>query len=199
MYKLVGSPKTRAFRVVWMFEELGLEYELVPAFPRSEDISALNPSGKVPALMVENDVIIDSVAIIQFLADRHEKLTYKAGTIERAKQDSFLHFANDELDGTCWVAAKHSFILPEELRVPKVKDTCRWDWNRAMKVFEKRLGDNEFVMGDVFTVPDIVIGQVAGWAISSKFDWPEGKVTDYFNRVRDRPAFKRAMDTRENT
>lgn len=199
MYKLVGSPKTRAFRVLWMFEELGVEYDIVPAGTRSEEILSVNPSGKVPALVVGDEVIIDSVAIIQFLADKHDKLTFKAGTIKRAKQDSFLHFANDELDGTCWTAAKHAFAIPEELRVPDVRRACEWDWNRSMGVFETRLGNNEFVMGGHFTVPDMVICHVAGWAKISGFDWPEGKVTDYFKRVRARPAFKKATEIRKST
>ncbi len=197
MYKLVGSAKTRALRVVWMMEELGLDYEHVVAFPQDDKIKAHNPGGKVPALIVGENVIVDSVAIIQYLADKHQKFTFTAGTIERAKQDSFLHFANDELDGTCWVAAKHSFVLPEELRVADVKNACKWDWDRAMKTFEQRLGDNQYVMGDEFTVPDILITHVAGWAKASKFDWPEGNVTDYFNRVRSRPAFMKAMDIRK--
>lgn len=35
MYKVIGSPKTRAFRVFWMLEELGVDYEIDPAMPRS--------------------------------------------------------------------------------------------------------------------------------------------------------------------
>lgn len=199
MYKLVGSPKTRAFRVLWMFEELGVEYELVSAFPQDENIRVLNPGGKVPALQIGEDTIIDSVAIIQYLADKHERFTFEAGTIERAKQDSFLHFANDEMDGTCWVAAKHTFARPEELRVIDVLRACKWDWERAMKTLETRLGDNEFVMGDKFTVPDIVICHVAGWAKISGFDLPGGKVGDYFKRVRSRPAFVKATQIRKNS
>ena len=50
MYKLIGSPKTRAIRVLWMLEELGADYEIDPATPHSETVFAINPSGKVPAL-----------------------------------------------------------------------------------------------------------------------------------------------------
>ncbi len=199
MYKLVGSPKTRGFRVLWMLEEVGAEYEVLPALPRSDEISALNPGGKVPALVVGDDVIIDSSAIIQYLADVHGKFTFPTGTIERAKQDSFLHFANDELDGTCWVAAKHSFVLPEELRLPDAKKACEWDWARALDTLEKRLGENEFVTGEKFTVPDITIAHVAKWAKSAGFEWKKGIVSDYFNRLHSRPAFKRAWEIRENS
>ncbi len=199
MYKLIGSPKSRTFRVIWMFEELGLDYEIVNAGPRTEEIIRYNPSGKVPALLVDDEVIIDSSAIIQYLADRHGQHTYSAGTIERARQDSFLHFANDDLDGACWVIAKHTFILPKELRVREVVNACKWDWDRAMVILEKRLGDNQYVMGEKFTVPDIVIAHVAGWAKSSDLAWPDNKVGEYFSRVRSRPAFKKAWEIRENS
>ena len=123
MYTLIGSPATRAFRVVWCLEELGLDYEIVPAAPGGDDIKKVNPSGKVPALKVGDDIIIDSVAICQFLADKHAKkqgsLTFPAGTIERAKMDSFTHLAVDEFDHACWVWAKHDWIYPEGLKAEK--------------------------------------------------------------------------------
>lgn len=199
MYKLIGSPKTRALRVMWMFEELGVDYEMITASPRSAEITALNPSGKVPALLVGDEVILDSSAIIQYLADTHGKFTFPTGTIERARQDSFLHFANDELDATCWMLAKHTFVLPEELRIKDVLNGCKWDWDRAMTSLEIRLGDNQYVMGDQFTVPDLIIGHVAGWAKAVGFNWPDNKLSEYFERVRARPAFKRAWALRDSS
>ena len=127
MYQLIGSPRTRAIRVIWMFEEIGVDYELVPAGPHTGDVNALNPSGKVPVLKVDGTAIIDSVAICQFLADRHGKFTYPAGTIERALQDSWTHFAIDEIDGALWVNAKHGFILPEELRSETAQKASKHD------------------------------------------------------------------------
>ena len=117
MYKLIGSPKTRAFRVLWMLEELSVDYEIDPATPHSENMLAANPSGKVPALAVDGEVIIDSTAICQFLADRHDKLTFPAGTIERGLQDSWTHFVLDDVDSVLWFNGKNTFVLPEELEV----------------------------------------------------------------------------------
>jgi hypothetical protein len=84
MYTLIGSPKSRGFRVMWMLEEAGQDYEVVAAAAGSEEARNYNPSGKIPALVVDDKVIIDSVAICQFIADRHKVCTYEAGTIERA-------------------------------------------------------------------------------------------------------------------
>jgi len=191
-------------------EELGLEqgkdYEIVPAAPGGDDIKKINPSGKVPALVVKNDsddddVIIDSVAICQYLADKHAKkqgsLTFPAGTIERAKMDSFIHLAVDEFDHACWVWAKHDWIYPEELKAENVKPACAHEFAKAMQHLEERLSDNKYVMGDTFTIPDILFGQCAGWAESMcKFEIPDGKVADYFKRVRRRKGFIKAMRIR---
>jgi glutathione S-transferase len=193
-YTVIGSPKTRAMRVIWMLEELGLDYQIQPEAPRSETVSRWNPSGKIPLLKTGDDVLIDSVAIVTYLADRHNSLTMKAGTVPRAIQDSFTQFCVDEIEGALWTAAKNSFIHPEALRVPEIKRVCKAEFDRAMETLAIRLGDNEYVMGGAFTVPDLLLGHCAGWAQSAKFDLPGGVVGAYFERVRARPALKAAME-----
>jgi glutathione S-transferase len=193
MYTLIGHPRSRAMRIMWMLEELGEPYEYDPAPPHSPAILAVNPSGKIPALKVDDTVLTDSVAILTFLADRHGKLTFPAGTLERARQDAFTQFCIDEIEGALWTAGKHSFVLPEEMRVPAIKATCRFEFDRAMRTLETRLGDNEFVMGGAFTIPDLLFGHAAGWAESAKFDLPGGKAGAYFARLRARPALAAAM------
>lgn len=193
MYTVIGSARTRAMRVYWMMEELGLEYEINLAPPRSEDVQALNPSGKVPCLLVDGEAIIDSVAIVQFLADKHGDLTYPAGTTERARQDSFTQFCVDEIEGALWMAAKNTFIHPENMRVPAIKETARYEFANAMKTLETRLGDRKFVMGDRFTVPDLLFGHCASWAKAARFDLPGGPVGAYFKRLTGREAYKRAI------
>lgn len=193
MYTVIGHPNSRAGRVTWALEEMGLEWTLTPAAPQSDEIRAVNPGGKIPALRVDDTVIIDSVAIITFLADRHGALTAPAGTTARGQQDSFTQFACDEMDASLWTAAKSRFALPEEQRVPAIKDTAIWEWQRACRTLETRLGDRTFVMGDELTLPDIVIGHCAGWANAAKFGWPDGPVGAYFDRLTSRPARKRAF------
>ncbi|MCB1384851.1 MAG: glutathione S-transferase family protein [Nitratireductor sp.] len=196
MYTLIGNPKNRAFRVLWMLEELGVDYDLIPASPRSEELAAVNPSAKSPVLKVGDDHIIDSAAILQYLADKHGRFTAAAGTIERAHQDSMLFFALDELDATLWQAAKHKFILPEELRTDAVRPALEHDFHNAMRVLETRLGDRTYATGDEFTVPDIVIGHCSGWAINARFGWPDGPLKAYSKRLRERPAYMRAHEIR---
>lgn len=198
MYKLIGTPKTRAFRVLWMLEELGVDYEVDPASPRSETMLAINPSGKVPALQADGEVIIDSTAIIQFLADRHGKFTFSAGSIARAQQDSWTHFALDDVDSVLWFNAKNTFVLPEELRSDTARKACRYEFDKAVAVLEKRLGDKAHAMGDDFTVPDLILGHCAGWAVNGA-GWTiaSKSAAAYFERVRSRPACVRALEIRE--
>ena len=197
MYKLYGSLTSRSFRVMWMLEELDLDYEHIATGPRTEEIYAFNPSGKVPVLLTDDEVITDSSAILQYLADTHNQFTFATGTIERAKQDSFLHFANDEMDSVCWAMAKHKFVLPKELRVSEVIKACEYDWNNAMNTLAKRLGENQFVMGDQFTVPDIVITHVIGWAKLYDFETPDSNLLEYFERNRSRPAYQKVAALRK--
>ena len=193
MYTVVGSPRSRAMRALWMLEELEQPYRHVPAAPRSPDALAHNPAGKVPVLLVEGEPFTDSVAIVQFLADRHGALTAPAGTLARLRQDGLTQFCVDEIEGALWTVGKHSFVLPDERRVPAVKETARWEFDRAMAELDRRLGDQPFVTGDAFTVPDLLIGHCAAWAEAAKMTMPEGRVGAYLARLRARPALARAM------
>ncbi len=194
MYKLLGNKKSRGFRVLWALEEMELPYEFVSVSPRSDEVRAYNPSGKIPVFLDGDDVILDSVAIVQYLADKHGKLTYPAGTIERAHQDGFMQFACDEMDGVLWTAARNTFVLPEEKRVAEVKPTLRWEYARSMKILADRLSDREFLMGDEFTVADIVTAHCGTWARNAGFEFDQPVVSDYIDRVISRPAHKRARE-----
>ncbi|KZL29419.1 glutathione S-transferase family protein [Pseudovibrio sp. Ad37] len=194
MYKVIGHPQSRTMRVLWLLEELNLPYEVVPSKPHQEDVYAVNPSGKIPALIVDGETIYDSTAICTYLADKHSSLSFPSGTLDRARQDSFTNFALDEMDSILWMAAKHSFIHPEDQRVPDIKPACRFEWNKSMKLLEKRLGENTWVTGETFTIADIIIGHCAVWAKISKFEWPEGPVSEYFSRALSRPALAKANE-----
>lgn len=197
MYKVVGHPRSRTLRVLWALEELGQDWELLLAKPQDENARAYNVSGKVPSMEVDGQVINDSVAIMTYLADTHGALTYPAGSQERARQDSFTQFACDEVDQPLWTAAKHRFALPKEVRVPQVKETARFEWDRACAILGKRMGERPFVMGDRMTVPDIVLGHCAGWANNAGFDWPEGAVGAYFERMQAHPSLASAREKGE--
>lgn len=191
MLTLIGAKGTRTRRVLWALEELGLDYAHQPHRPRSEEVIRLNPSGKVPVLIDGDTVITDSIAILHYLADRHGALTFPAGTLARARQDSFTFRIVDEIEGPLWTAARHSFILPEEKRVPAIKDSLKWEFAASLARLAADLGDGPFLMGGTMTVPDIVLAHCGGWAGQAGFPVDEPNVTAFLARMRARPAAER--------
>ena len=196
MLTVIGASETRAMRVLWMLEELGLSYEHVPAGPRSEGVIAFNPAGKVPVLIEDSTPIIDSTAILTYLADRHGKMTHPAGTLDRARQDSLTQFVLDEFDAVLWTAARHSFILPKEMRVAGIKNSLRWEFERSQKTLVQRMAEDGFAMAEMMTVPDIILAHCLIWALAAKFPIVEPRLSDYIDRMRARPAYQRAAATR---
>ena len=200
MYTLIGTPKARPFRVLWILEELWLEYEILPlSASDKEAIAEFNPTGKIPALKDGDEVIIDSVAIMQYLADKHGGLTFKAGTIERAKQDSFTQFICDEIDGALWTAARNSFVNPEEKRVEAIRSVLMWEFERSIKALEERLGDKTYLMGDICTVPDLLLSHCFGWARNAGFPMESEVLRAYGKRMVQREGYQRASAVRSVT
>ena len=194
MYKVIGNTNTRTMRVLWAMNEIGLKYEHLKVGAQSAEAQLANVSGKVPSLEANGVNIADSTAIITYLADKYNQLTFPAGTIERAQQDSFTQFILDELDSILWTAARHSFVLPKEMRVIELKDTLHWEFARSLKILESRMGSGPNVMGEEFTIPDIILTHIGGWARVAKFDIPDGKLRDYFRRQIKRPAYISAIN-----
>ncbi|WP_425040578.1 glutathione S-transferase family protein [Primorskyibacter sp. S187A] len=190
MYKVLGGVASRAFRVLWVLEELGADYEFVPAKPRSEAVRAVNPSGKIPVLLDGAHVLTDSSAIMTYLTDKHGVLTFDAGSIERAHQDALLHTILDELDAVLWTAARHSFVLPEDQRVPQIKTSLKAEFVRNLERLVDRV-NGPYLMGDMMTVPDILLTHCCNWAVSAKFPAPPDALSPYLSAMRARPAFKR--------
>ncbi|WP_372801786.1 glutathione S-transferase family protein [Paracoccus seriniphilus] len=194
MYTVIGTSKSRSMRVLWMLEELGQPYKHIKANPHNEDVIEFNPAGKVPVLIDDGTPITDSTAILTYLADRHGDFTYPAGTIDRARQDSLTQFLLDEFDAALWLAARHSFVLPEEKRLGAIKNTLRWEFERSQKTLVHRIGEGEFVMGDRMTVPDLILTHCLTWALSARFPVVEHRLTTYLERMRGRPAYLRAAN-----
>ncbi len=196
MYRVIGTVKSRAFRVLWMLEELGQPYELVQAAPRSDEARQYNPLGKIPALVDGNEVMTDSVAIMTYLADKHGGLTAPSGTPARARQDAMTLWIIDELDASLWINAKHAFILPEKLRVPDLKPVLHKEFTRNADTFAGMLeaAGGEFIMGDHITLPDILAVHCFGWAFGAEFPAIPDTLKDYTKRLRARAQFRAAMD-----
>ncbi len=198
MYKVYGSAASRAARVIWMLEELGEPYEIVAAKPHSAELKAVSETGKIPALVDGDISVFDSAAILVYLADKHGGLTFPVGTPERARLQSVLNFVTDDLEQPLWTAAKHSFILPENLRaLEAVAPALHHEWNGALKTLAKLLGDGPFLMGSKFTIVDIIAGHLGGWAKAMNFPAPDAAVAAYFALVRDRAGWQKVAELRK--
>lgn len=190
MTKVIGHLASRTFRVLWLLEELGLPYEHQPEHSRSEAVTALNPSGKIPVVIEGGTTLTDSTAIMQYFADREGRFTTPAGTIDRARQDGILHQVLDEIDAVLWTAARHSFVLPEEKRVREVKDSLKWEYDRNLaRLMNKMRGT--YLMGDEMTIADIILAHCGTWAFVSKFPTDNETFNTYLKRMRSRDAFRK--------
>ncbi|WP_371170059.1 glutathione S-transferase family protein [Aliiroseovarius sp. 2305UL8-7] len=191
-YTVIGPTITRTFRVLWMLEELGQSYDHLEYAPRSDELRQYNPAGKVPVLLIDDATLTDSTAIMQYLADKHGDMTFPAGTIKRARQDGFTQFILDEIDAILWTAARHTFILPEEKRVPEVKQSLKWEFARSIDELMRRKGDAPFLMGDQMTLPDIIATHCGSWAIAAGFPLENADFRSYSKSLRNRAAYARA-------
>ena len=192
MYHLYGTLRTRTARVLWLLEELQAPCQHHDHGPQTPEVIALNPSGKVPVLTHGTLILTDSTAILTHLADTHAAFTHPPATLERARQDALTHLILDEFDACLWTAARHSFVLPEQHRLPAIKDSLRWEFAQSCTRLAARL-QTPFLTGDTMTIPDIILAHCLLWAIAARFPLSEPALLDYLARMRARPAFRRAL------
>ena len=127
--------------------------------------------------------------------DQHVRICHfqsPTGTLDRARQDSLTQFLLDEFDAALWLAARHSFVLPEEMRLGAIRNTLRWEFERSQKTLIHRIGEADFAMGEKMTVPDFILAHCLTWALSARFPVVEPRLTAFLDRMRHRPAFARA-------
>jgi len=198
MIKVYGYPDTRSLRAVWALEEAGAHYEysrvdLRKGEGRSPQFLSINPGGKVPVLIDGDLVLTESAAICMYVAERFpaSKLT-SHDAADRARVNQWCLFALTELEQPLWTLAKHTFALPEKYRVPAIFDTARWEFVRAAGVLAQGLGDRQFVVGNSFSIADLLLVHTLTWAKSRSIDLGIASLNDYVERISARPALARA-------
>lgn len=188
---IYGRKESRAFRVLWMLEELGLDYEHFSTNPHSEELLKISPKGKIPVAVVGSEVITDSSAILTYLAELNSSFTFQSGTLTRARQDSLTFMLLDELETCVWNAAKHSFVLPPERRINSLKPTLKWEFSRSLSEMVSQLDLEQFMMGEIMTIPDFILTHCLDWARVAKFEEFPEKVLRYYIRMSQRPAYQK--------
>lgn len=200
--KLYHVARTRSVRVLWLLEELGLDYELelMPFDPKalqSKDYLELSPFGKVPVLIDGATTMFESVAIMQYLLDR-----YGDGALQPDEQDpdygrflQWMHFGEATLMGAMANIVMHSYMLPEEERDKRSLARGRSQFHHFATVIDDELSDHEFVVGNEFTAADIAVGYP--FYLAKLFDvFPDDceNLSAWFGRLTDRPAYRKAIE-----
>ena len=203
--KLYGMQQSRSFRCLWALEESGLDYEYVPIKLRTsgdQPDSAQHPSylavniqGKVPTLIDDKMILTESVAILNHIGRKapDSGLIPEGNLKAQAKYDELISFVLAELEQPLWSKGKHTFALPEEHRIPAMLETAKFEFAKAVRTLAHLLGENEFAIGNKFSIADILLAQTFNWAIRFEFDVPEKFINLRDNHYK-RPSAVRALE-----
>jgi glutathione S-transferase len=168
--KLYEFAPTRSIRARWTLQELGVDFDaisvnLIKGEHRRPEFLAVNPAGKVPALVDGDMVLTESIAIVLYLADKYpEKRLMPDEFGERAQALRWLLFTTTELEQPLWRMAKHNVIYPEEKRLPAEVVLAREEFIAMAEVLDRHMAGRDFVVGDSVTVADFVLGHTLDWA-----------------------------------
>lgn len=204
MITVYGAPPTRAMRVIWMLEEMGLPYEVRPvAFEkRLEDAEFVkaSPTGSFPGVRDGDACLMESCAILEFLGARHgpTPLTPSPADSRYPAYISYLHFGEASLSAPLNVTMGTRFFAPEN-------EKQNWGARFAIDLFVRKsaallvpLRSSPFLAGDTFTAADISCGWALGLARLLGFEERiDQGLRDYVARLSQRPAFQRAMAKRQ--
>jgi glutathione S-transferase len=196
--KIYGVARTRAFRALWIAEELGLAYEHVPieigdAGARRPEFLALNPNGRLPLIVDGDFVLPESLAITLYLAKKYAHGTLYPAALEgeaRAWQWSF--WALTEVDRGVNIWSLHAVRLPPAERDAGLRDEALGVLAAPFKVLEAAVSKNPHLLGPDFTVADLNVAAVISRAVDMDLSaWPHLKT--WLMRCLDRPAARRAL------
>jgi len=194
--KLYHHPWSRAANVIWMLEELGLPYELVfvdfmKGAHKTPEMLALNPMGKLPILVDGDAVVTESAAIAIYLADRYSlgNLAPKTDDPARATYLRWAFFAPSVVEpGTMAHGAKWEF---------KPSQAGWGSYDAMMATIESAVAGKQYLLGDRFSMADVVFGGTLRYMIQFKIIEPSPAVAAYAARLGERPAAIRANERNE--
>ena len=168
--KLYGFGPTRSLRALWSLKELDADFEfvsvnLLAGEHQRPDFLALNPAGKLPVLVDGDLVITESAAIVLYLAEKYrEKGLMPTDLKARAEVYRCLMFAVTELEQPLWRITKHSFLYPEDKRLPQDIALAREDFATMASILDRHMEGRQFIVGDSITAADCVTAYVIDWA-----------------------------------
>jgi len=189
LYRALAS---RAFPVLWLLEELGLEYrsEIVTLadWRRPERLLQIAPSGKVPAVVDGETVVTEAPAICLYLADRYGYGAL-APTVDEPDRGPYLK----------WLVWSTAVLEPaRELQLttvvpPKSAWGVGWPtWDLVLKEFADAVEHRQWLLGDRFSAADVMLGSVLSTGLFCEMIPPLPPLVAYNQRLADRAANQRA-------
>ena len=197
--KLYFAPNSRAVRIAWLLEELGLEYDVEKykvgdRALRTPEYYKIHPMGRIPVLEDGETRIYESGAIVQYLLARHGDGKFVPDVNDPSFPEylQWLHYAEGSIMGQVNILVVETILLPPEKR----NDV---NVNRALKLLrvalgnvDNRLQDREYLTG-TFTGADIMTGHACFGAMNAGAEIDDYKnLNAYINRLLKRPALEKA-------
>lgn len=196
--KLYGISGSRALRAIWGIEEVGIEYEHVPvtfgADSKGPEYLAVNPNGRIPAL-VDGDVrLFESMAINLYLAKRYGGALYPTSVEDEAKAWQWSVWAISEIEPLQMQIVIQKLFTPEDKRNPKVIEGAQNNLQRPLKVLDAALAGRSWLIGNQFSVADLNVAAVMHLMKMIKFSYTDhANVQRWADACYGRPALARAL------
>jgi glutathione S-transferase len=209
MLKIHHLNQSRSERVVWLAEELGIDYELVKhqrdpqTFRSPPSLHALGPLGKAPVIEDNGKTIFESGAVIEYLVDHYGqgRLRPAAGTPEFLRYQYWMHCAESTLATP--VAVDFITRIMGQVKNATIDGFVQGEYKAILSYLNEQLGAGGYVAGPQFTAADPMVAyplwlidgtilKESGFAQPSLLaDYPN--IVGYLARLKQRPAHLRAL------
>jgi glutathione S-transferase len=192
------SPMSRGRIVHWMLEEAGAPYEvkLLRIDQREHklpDYLAINPMGKVPAIVHRGTVVTESAAICAYVADAFPQahLAPQSDDPKRGTYLRWLFFGAGCLEPAL---VDRMFARPQ---VERPGTLGYGSYENTLNTLEKALAPGPYILGEAFSAADVYVGSAIGWGLQVKSLEARPAFLAYVGRCEERPAFKRMVAQNE--
>ncbi|WAC22645.1 glutathione S-transferase family protein [Blastomonas sp. SL216] len=185
------NPMSRGQIARWMLEEVGADYEqrLVQYGPemKAPDYRAINPMGKVPAIVHDGQVVTECAAICAYLADAFPDAGLAPQVHERAAYYRWMAFGAGPLEQAI-TNRSMGWEGPED----KQAMLGYGSYDLVVDALAGWLAGRDYICGDRFTAADVYVGAQVDWGQAFGTLPANPAFTAYAERLRARPAYMRA-------
>lgn len=187
------NPMSRGRIVRWMLEETGASYRTevrdYGTSMKSPEYLAINPLGKVPAIRHGDEVVTEAAAICAYLADAFPERGLAPPPGARAAYYRWLFFFSGPIEAAV-VNRVLGFEVPEERK----RMAGYGAFDTMMDIVEQAVTSSKYIAGDSFTAADVYCGSQVGWGLQFGTFEDRPAFRDYWARISDRAAYRRAQE-----